>query len=45
MELVDSPSRAHLAQIIGTVDALVPSPGIPDAHPVFETAAAPACRC
>jgi UDP-N-acetylmuramoylalanine--D-glutamate ligase len=39
MELVDSPSRARLAQILGTVDALVPSPGIPDVHPVFATAA------
>ena len=38
MELVDSPSRAQLAQIIATVDALVPSPGIPEAHPVFEAA-------
>ncbi len=40
MELVDNPSRAHLTQKLAMVDALVPSPGIPDTHPVFEAAAA-----
>lgn len=40
MELVEQPSRAHLARLLAAADALVPSPGIPDAHPVFEVAEA-----
>jgi UDP-N-acetylmuramoylalanine--D-glutamate ligase len=40
MELIENPSRAQLARLVDDVDALVPSPGIPDAHAVFDAAAA-----
>ena len=39
VELIDSPSRAQLEDLVGSVDALVPSPGIPDRHPAFSAAA------
>jgi UDP-N-acetylmuramoylalanine--D-glutamate ligase len=40
MEVIENPSRAQLARLVDDVDALVPSPGIPDAHAVFDAAAA-----
>lgn len=40
MEVIENPSRAQLVQLVDAVDALVPSPGIPDAHQVFDVAAA-----
>jgi UDP-N-acetylmuramoylalanine--D-glutamate ligase len=39
MEVVERPSRAQLSQLLVDADALLPSPGIPDAHPVFDLAA------
>jgi len=39
MEVLESPSRAQLARLVEGVDALAPSPGIPDLHPVFEAVA------
>jgi UDP-N-acetylmuramoylalanine--D-glutamate ligase len=39
MEVIENPSRAQLVRLVGDVDALLPSPGIPDAHAVFEVAA------
>jgi len=38
VDLLDAPSRAQLDDLLGQVDALLPSPGVPDAHPVFEAA-------
>jgi UDP-N-acetylmuramoylalanine--D-glutamate ligase len=40
VELVEAPDTATLASLVGRVDAVVPSPGVPDHHPVFATAAA-----
>jgi UDP-N-acetylmuramoylalanine--D-glutamate ligase len=40
MEVLESPSRAQLSTLLSRADALLPSPGIPDVHPVFEVAAA-----
>jgi UDP-N-acetylmuramoylalanine--D-glutamate ligase len=39
MEVLERPSRARLSQLMADADALLPSPGIPDVHPVFEAAA------
>ena len=39
IELVASPSEAELASVVGRVDVVVPSPGVPDHHPVFSLAA------
>jgi UDP-N-acetylmuramoylalanine--D-glutamate ligase len=38
VELFDAPTRAQLDDLVGRVDALLPSPGVPDAHPVFDAA-------
>lgn len=38
VELVVSPSNEDLAALVASADALLPSPGIPDAHPAFEIA-------
>lgn len=38
MELVDAPSRALVARLLDDVDALAPSPGLPDSHAVFQEA-------
>lgn len=38
-ELVEAPDRATLTTLMGRAEALVPSPGVPDRHPVFELAA------
>jgi UDP-N-acetylmuramoylalanine--D-glutamate ligase len=40
VELVASPSHDALADVVGRVDVVVPSPGVPDRHPVFALAAA-----
>jgi UDP-N-acetylmuramoylalanine--D-glutamate ligase len=40
VDLIDAPSRAQLDELVREVDALLPSPGVPDAHPVFEVARA-----
>ncbi|MGH9084595.1 MAG: UDP-N-acetylmuramoyl-L-alanine--D-glutamate ligase, partial [Acidimicrobiales bacterium] len=39
IELVASPSDADLARVVQRVDVVVPSPGVPDHHPVFALAA------
>jgi UDP-N-acetylmuramoylalanine--D-glutamate ligase len=39
VELIESPSRAQLDDLVASVDALVPSPGIPDHHSAFAAAA------
>jgi UDP-N-acetylmuramoylalanine--D-glutamate ligase len=38
MDVVEAPSRAQLARLVSDVDALAPSPGVPDRHPVFDEA-------
>jgi len=40
VELVVAPSADALAALVGRVDVVVPSPGVPDHHPVFALAAA-----
>ena len=40
VELVEQPSASALRGILSNCSALVPSPGVPDAHPVFDAAAA-----
>jgi UDP-N-acetylmuramoylalanine--D-glutamate ligase len=40
VEVVEAPDRATLAALVGTADAVVPSPGVPDHHPVFAAATA-----
>lgn len=40
MELLEHPSRAQLTQALRDVDALVPSPGVPDHHAIFDAARA-----
>jgi UDP-N-acetylmuramoylalanine--D-glutamate ligase len=40
MQVVERPSRAQLTRLLSEADALLPSPGIPDVHPVFDAAAA-----
>lgn len=39
VQVVESPSAAVLRDLIGNVDVLYPSPGVPDRHPVFALAA------
>jgi UDP-N-acetylmuramoylalanine--D-glutamate ligase len=40
VELVEAPSAEDLAALVRRVDAVVPSPGVPDRHPVFAAASA-----
>jgi UDP-N-acetylmuramoylalanine--D-glutamate ligase len=40
VELVEAPSDDELAALLARVDMIVPSPGVPDHHPVFALAAA-----
>lgn len=40
VELVSSPTRERLSDLVDAVDAVLPSPGVPDNHPVFELARA-----
>jgi UDP-N-acetylmuramoylalanine--D-glutamate ligase len=40
VELVVAPSVDELAAIVGSVDAVLPSPGVPDRHPAFALAQA-----
>ncbi len=40
VDLIEAPSRAQLDDLVRTTDAVVPSPGVADAHPVFAAAAA-----
>jgi len=35
IELVESPDDTTLGQLVATVDAVVPTPGLPQSHPVF----------
>jgi UDP-N-acetylmuramoylalanine--D-glutamate ligase len=39
VELVEAPDAATLAALVRGADAVVPSPGVPDHHPVFAAAA------
>ncbi len=39
VEVIDAPSRDQLEALVRTVDAVIPSPGVPDANPVFAVAA------
>lgn len=39
VELVEAPDGTRLASLLADADAVVPSPGVPDHHPVFELAA------
>ncbi len=38
MRLVEAPDADALADLVAAVDAVVPSPGVPDHHPVFAAA-------
>lgn len=38
VELVETPDEAHLVAIVESSDLVVPSPGVPEAHPVFAIA-------
>ena len=38
IELVAAPSKSELASVVDRVDVVVPSPGVPDHHPVFALA-------
>ena len=38
VELVESPTEAEMTRLLEGVDALLPSPGVPDRHPVFALA-------
>jgi UDP-N-acetylmuramoylalanine--D-glutamate ligase len=38
--LIEAPSRDQLSALVADVDAVLPSPGIPDRHPVFALAEA-----
>jgi UDP-N-acetylmuramoylalanine--D-glutamate ligase len=38
-ELVEAPDAATLAGLLGRSDVVVPSPGVPDHHPIFRLAA------
>jgi len=40
VNLVEAPSDAHLASLVAAADAVLPSPGVPDRHPVFAVAQA-----
>lgn len=40
VELVEAPDDATLAALVAQADAVLPSPGVPDRHPVFRLAAA-----
>lgn len=40
VELVEAPSVDDLAALVAAVDAVLPSPGVPDRHPVFVAARA-----
>jgi UDP-N-acetylmuramoylalanine--D-glutamate ligase len=40
VELVEAPSVEELADLVAAVDAVLPSPGVPDRHPVFAAARA-----
>jgi UDP-N-acetylmuramoylalanine--D-glutamate ligase len=38
VDLIDAPSRAQLDELARAADAVLPSPGVPDAHAVFDVA-------
>jgi UDP-N-acetylmuramoylalanine--D-glutamate ligase len=38
VDLVEAPARAELDALVESVDAVLPSPGVPDRHPVFASA-------
>ena len=38
VELVEAPDRAALGRLVAGADAVLPSPGVPDRHPVFALA-------
>jgi UDP-N-acetylmuramoylalanine--D-glutamate ligase len=40
VELVEAPDAATLAALVRRSDAVLPSPGVPDRHPIFPAAAA-----
>jgi UDP-N-acetylmuramoylalanine--D-glutamate ligase len=40
VEHVHAPAASALASLVGRVDAVVPTPGLPERHPLFEAAAA-----
>ncbi|HEX4867813.1 MAG TPA: UDP-N-acetylmuramoyl-L-alanine--D-glutamate ligase [Acidimicrobiales bacterium] len=40
VELVEAPEEPALAALVAAADAVLPSPGVPDHHPVFRLAAA-----
>ncbi len=44
VRLVESPDPGELTRLVAAVDAVVPSPGVPDHHPVFAAAASAGVR-
>ncbi|CAB4371222.1 unannotated protein [freshwater metagenome] len=40
VEIVESPSSQDLTRLVSGCDLVIPSPGIPETHPIFELAAA-----
>ncbi|MEZ5208627.1 MAG: UDP-N-acetylmuramoyl-L-alanine--D-glutamate ligase [Acidimicrobiales bacterium] len=40
VQLIDAPSPAQLDELVAAATAVLPSPGVPDHHPVFEAARA-----
>jgi UDP-N-acetylmuramoylalanine--D-glutamate ligase len=44
VELVVAPDRARLEQMVRNADLVVPSPGVPVGHPVYELAARHGCE-
>ncbi|HVN51626.1 MAG TPA: UDP-N-acetylmuramoyl-L-alanine--D-glutamate ligase [Acidimicrobiales bacterium] len=42
VDLLDAPTRAQLGALVREVDAILPSPGVPDSHDVFDLARAAA---
>ena len=36
VELVEAPTRERLAELVAGADLVVPSPGVPAGHPLFE---------
>jgi UDP-N-acetylmuramoylalanine--D-glutamate ligase len=40
LELLAAPTREAIESVVETVDAVIPSPGVPERHPVFDAARA-----
>ena len=45
VQVVPTPTASELEDLVPTVDAVVPTPGLPERHPVFAAARAGGSRC